>query len=87
MTFPEKLHDERRRLGLTQAEAAALLDTPARTYWEWENKKTAPPAIAQEGAIARLAKAKPRRQNSQDLPQLSESHSCGSRRSGQAGDY
>lgn len=63
MTFPEKLRDERKRLGLTQAGAAALLDTPSRTYWEWENNKTAPPAIAQEGAIARLAKLKPRRQN------------------------
>lgn len=68
MTFPEKLQSERERLGLTQAGAAALLDTPARTYWEWENNKTTPPAIAQEGALARLAKAKPRRQNNEAQP-------------------
>lgn len=58
MAFSDKLKSERTRLGFTQPEAAAFLDTPARTYWEWENAKTEPPAIAQEGALARLKKAK-----------------------------
>jgi transcriptional regulator with XRE-family HTH domain len=58
MSFPEQLKTQRERLGLTQAELAALLDVPARTYWEWESGKTAPHAITQEGALARLSKAK-----------------------------
>lgn len=58
MTFPEQLKAERKRLDLTQAELAALLDVPARTYWEWESGKTTPYAITQEGALARLAKVK-----------------------------
>lgn len=62
MTFPEQLKAQRERLGLTQAELAALLDVPARTYWEWEAGKTTPYAITQEGALARLSKAKRRSQ-------------------------
>ena len=58
MTFAEQLKAHRQRLGLTQSEAAALLDVPARTYWEGESGKTTPHAITQEGAIARLSKAK-----------------------------
>jgi len=57
MTFAEQLKTHRERLGLTQAELAALLDVPARTHWEWESGKTTPHAITQEGALARLAKA------------------------------
>lgn len=34
MTFAEQLKAHRQRLGLTQSEAAALLDVPDRTYWE-----------------------------------------------------
>ena len=60
MSFAETLKTERQRLGLTQAEAATLLSSPDRTYWEWENGKTEPPAIAQEGAIRRLKNAKPK---------------------------
>jgi len=60
MTFPEKLKAHRQRLGLTQAELAALLEVPARTHWEWESGKTTPYAITQEGALARLTKAKAR---------------------------
>ena len=56
--FADQLASHRRRLRLTQAAAAALLDIPARTYWEWEKGKTEPPAVAQEGALARLKKAK-----------------------------
>lgn len=58
MSFAEKLKSERERLSLTQAEAAALLDVPARTYWEWEHGKTEPLPVAQEGAIARLKRGK-----------------------------
>jgi len=56
--FANQLKKERKRLGLTQAQAASLLSTKPRTYWEWENDKTTPPEIAQEGALVRLAKTK-----------------------------
>lgn len=58
MTFPALIKSERERLGLTQAKAAALLEVPARTLWEWEHGKTEPLAVAQEGVIARLKRAK-----------------------------
>lgn len=62
MSFADQLKSERDRLGLTQAEAAALLDVPSRTYWEWENEKTTPYAVTQEGCLSRLRTAKkPRR--------------------------
>jgi len=60
MIFSEQLKSHRERLGLTQAELAAFLDVPARTHWEWEAGKTTPYAITQEGALARLTKAKKR---------------------------
>lgn len=61
MDFAAQLKAERKRLGLTQPEAAALLDLKDRTYWEYESGSSTPPAIAQEGALARLkcAKKKP----------------------------
>ena len=59
MSFSAQLKAERERLGLTQAQAASLLSTKPRTYWEWENAKTTPPEIAQEGALVRLSKTKP----------------------------
>ena len=58
MSFAETLKKERQRLRLTQAEAAALLDTAARTYWEYEAGKTTPTEPYQEGAKARLRAAK-----------------------------
>lgn len=58
MTFAERLTSERKRLRLTQAEAAGLLDTPERTYWEYEKGKTIPLPPYQEGALARLKSAK-----------------------------
>ncbi len=61
MDFAAQLKAERQRLRLTQPEASAALDIPDRTYWEYENGKTVPPAIAQEGALARLAKLKPKK--------------------------
>jgi len=60
MTFPDQLKAHRQRLSLTQVEAAAALDVKPRTYWEWEAGKTAPLIIAQEGALARLKKMKPK---------------------------
>lgn len=45
MTCAE-LRDWRRRLGLTQAEAAAVLHTPMRTYQSWEGA-TQPPGVAE----------------------------------------
>lgn len=33
---PEELKEKRLKLGLTQAERAAKLNTPYRTYQEWE---------------------------------------------------
>lgn len=60
MSFAEKLKTERKRLRLTQPEAAASLDLKDRTYWEYESGATEPPTIAQEGALARLSKLKPK---------------------------
>jgi DNA-binding XRE family transcriptional regulator len=45
---------------MTQAGAAALLDVPARTYWEWEAEKTTLYLITQEGALRRLKTKKSR---------------------------
>jgi DNA-binding transcriptional regulator YiaG len=58
MTFADTIRSERQRLNLTQAEAAAVLEVPARTLWEWEHGKTTPLPVAQEGVIARLKRAK-----------------------------
>jgi transcriptional regulator with XRE-family HTH domain len=58
MTFAEKLKSERKRIGLTQPATAALLELKDRTYWEYEAGASEPPAITQEGALARLAKIK-----------------------------
>jgi DNA-binding XRE family transcriptional regulator len=58
MSFSDQLKKERERLGLTQAQAASLIEVPARTYWEWEAEKTTPYAITQEGALARLRNRK-----------------------------
>jgi transcriptional regulator with XRE-family HTH domain len=57
MTFADTLKTERKRLGKTQVEAAAMLDLPNRVYWGWEHGEVIPPTVAQEGAIARLTGA------------------------------
>ena len=64
MTFAARLKEQRRRLGLTQAEASVLLEIPLRTLADWERKHTTPAAICQEGALARLQKAKTPRKGS-----------------------
>jgi len=55
MTFAASLRSERKRLGLTQAQCAELLEVSKRSIEEWEAGKL-PLAIAQEGALARLKK-------------------------------
>ena len=59
MSFPEQLKAQRERLGLTQAELASFLDVSPRAVWQWE-KGTLPHVLTQEGALARLTKAKRR---------------------------
>jgi transcriptional regulator with XRE-family HTH domain len=61
MTFADKLKSERLRTGLTQPDAAGLLEVPQRTLWEWEHGKTEPYKVTQEGALARFAKLKTKR--------------------------
>ena len=58
MSFADTIKSERKRLGLTQSEAALLLMLPFRTYWDWENGKTEPIDVTQEGVLARFKKAK-----------------------------
>lgn len=58
MSFAEKLKAERLRLGLTQPQAAEVLWLSNRVYWDYENAKSLPEEITQEGALARLAKIK-----------------------------
>lgn len=60
MSFAVQLKQERKRLGLTQVQAASLIAVPDRTYWEWEAGKTTPYAITQEGALTRLRTTKKR---------------------------
>lgn len=60
MKFAGQLKEHRKRLGLTQPQTAAILNVSARVHWEWEAGKTEPYAITQEGALARLKKAKPK---------------------------
>ena len=64
MSFAGDLKRERTRLGLTQAEAAEALDIGLKTYAVWErgdDPRRNPLIVAQEGALARLRKIKPRR--------------------------
>lgn len=58
MTFAEHLKAERARLGLSQPKMRELLGLKMRAYWDYEQGITIPVEIAQEGAIARLAKVK-----------------------------
>jgi len=60
MTFAEQLKGQRQRLGLTQSEAADLLEVSASWVDKAEREIRTPIKITQEGAIARLLKAKPR---------------------------
>jgi transcriptional regulator with XRE-family HTH domain len=55
--FAEQLKSECERLGITQAEAAVLLDVSPRAIWQWLHGKE-PLAVTAEGVIARLKKSK-----------------------------
>jgi DNA-binding transcriptional regulator YiaG len=67
MTFAEKLKTTRESLGLSQAEAAALLECGKRTLEHWEAGDRVPLAITQEGALNRLrATKRPRTRKGQN---------------------
>ena len=57
MTLPEQLKAARLRLGLTQAEAAAVCEVSHRAYWQWEAGKSTL-AVTLEGALERLRATK-----------------------------
>jgi transcriptional regulator with XRE-family HTH domain len=57
MNFSEKILGERKRLGLTQAGAADLLDISKSALEKWESGIKIPIALTQEGALARMAGA------------------------------
>lgn len=57
MTFAEQLKAHRQRLGLTQSEAAELLEVSASWVDKAEREQREPLKITQEGALARLSKA------------------------------
>jgi len=61
MTFAQHLLSERTRLGLTQAEAAEVLETSASWVDKAERNQRAPHILMQEGALNRLAKLKPKK--------------------------
>ena len=58
MSFADTLKSELARLGLTQAEAAEILDVSPRPIWKWLHGDAPELAVTQEGIIARLRKAK-----------------------------
>ena len=60
MNFALKLKTARERLGLTQAEAALVVDMSAEWVSKCERGLTVPPAISREGALERLRVAKKR---------------------------
>jgi transcriptional regulator with XRE-family HTH domain len=53
------VENARESLGLSQAEAAALLECGKRTLEHWEAGDRIPLAITQEGVLARLEKLRP----------------------------
>jgi predicted transcriptional regulator len=58
MNFADQLKSEQDRLGLTQAEVAALLEVSPRAVWKWLHGDEPELAVTREGVIARLKKAK-----------------------------
>ncbi len=59
MTFADQLKPERKRLNLTQAEAATILEVSKSTLEKWEAGQKSPKALTREGALARLARLQP----------------------------
>ena len=60
MKFADQLKQERERLGITQAQAANLLDVSKSVIAKWEIADRTPLAITQEGVMARLRTTKKR---------------------------
>jgi len=60
MDFAKQLKSARQRLGLTQSEAALVVDMSAEWVSKCERGLTIPPGISQEGALERLRAAKKR---------------------------
>jgi len=58
LSFAAALKMHRTRLGLTQAEAANILDVSPRALWKWENNAGDTLAVTMEGVIDRLKIAK-----------------------------
>jgi transcriptional regulator with XRE-family HTH domain len=58
MSFAEQLKFECDRLGLTQAEAATLLEVSPRAVWKWLHGDEPELAVTREGILARLKRAK-----------------------------
>ena len=58
MNFADQIRDERKRLGLTQAGADAVLDTCRGQVAAWESGRNTPHVLTQEGALARLRNRK-----------------------------
>ncbi|HWB02960.1 MAG TPA: hypothetical protein VG796_08055 [Verrucomicrobiales bacterium] len=56
MTFAETLRSKRAALRPTQVEMAGALSLSLRAYINFESGERVPLAIAQEGALARIAK-------------------------------
>jgi len=58
MSFSDQLKSERKRLGLTQAGADAVLETCKGQVAAWESERNTPRVLTQEGALARLRNRK-----------------------------
>jgi DNA-binding transcriptional regulator YiaG len=58
MTFAHQIKQSRERLGLTQAQAASLLDISKSTLEKWEAGVKTPKPLTQEGALSRMGKHK-----------------------------
>ena len=58
--FADQLKDERKRLGLTQAGADAVLDTCRGQVAAWESGRNTPHVLTQEGALSRFKKYSPK---------------------------
>jgi transcriptional regulator with XRE-family HTH domain len=58
MSFSSRLKQERKRLGITQAQAASLLSIAKRTYCDWEAGNVTPHRYMQDGALVDLSPAK-----------------------------
>ena len=67
MIFAEQLRAARERLGITQPEAARIVNMSAEWVSKCERGPTIPPTISQEGALARLrATNRPRKSKGQN---------------------